>query len=165
MKNKIWADEKFYHRFPELSILLQEFLYNNTPDYLLGGVLLMGQERRQTERIQPILRVRTEVFSSKANIHLAIFADILNISEEGICIQSPLELEISDRLKVYLPRLDQDQPLIIQGEVIWREEISPYVFKCGLALIEPDRERKEELKADIKTIMETYFQQKPWELK
>ncbi len=125
----------------------------------------MSQERRQTERIQPILRVRTEVFSNKANIHLAIFADILNISEEGICIESPLELEISDRLKIYLPRLDQDQPLIIQGEVMWIESIDPYIFKCGLTLIESDRERKEEVKADIKTIMETYFQQKPWEFK
>lgn len=125
----------------------------------------MDQERRHTERIQPLLRVRTEVFSSKGNIHLAIFADILNISEEGICIESPLELEISDRLKIYLPRLDQDQPLIIQGEVMWTELVNPDIFNCGLTFTEADLAKKEEVKADIKTIIETYFKQKPWEFK
>lgn len=125
----------------------------------------MGQERRRTERIQPILRVRTEVFSSKDNIHLAVFADIINISEEGICIRSPLEPEIGDRLKIHLFRLDQDHPLIIQCEVIWIKLINSYVFKCGLALIETDRERREKIKADIKTVMKTYFQQKLWKFK
>ncbi|MCK5243495.1 PilZ domain-containing protein [bacterium] len=125
----------------------------------------MDQERRQTERVQPILRVRTEVFSNKGHIHLAIFADILNISEEGICLQSPLELKTRDRLKIYLPRLDKAQPLIIQGEVMWIELVNPYIFNCGLRVIATNLAKKEEVKADIKMIIETYFKQKPWEFK
>lgn len=117
-------------------------------------------ERRQEERFAPTFRVRTEVLQEEGNIRMAVFADIVNISESGICFRSPLKLNADDQVVFFLPRLDQHLPLEIHGRTVWvKERAGVYEYGMRLAGVSPDQEAK--LHADMNSIMDSFFDQTP----
>ncbi len=124
----------------------------------------MLKERRRGTRIQPTFRVRTEVLQEKGNIHMAVFADIVNLSENGICLQSPLKLNLRDKIVIFLPRLDQELPFVIHGAVIWVKPVGPYMFKYGVKFSGVRKTDEKKVHTELKDIMTSYFSQKSMEL-
>lgn len=116
-------------------------------------------DRRQGDRVQPAFRVRTEVLPETGDIHMAVFADIVNLSEEGICLRSPLRLSERDRIIVYLPMLKDKEPLEIHGSVRWVKEAGPLMYQIGMKFTGIPKIRETTLHAEIKAIMESYFNQ------
>jgi hypothetical protein len=122
----------------------------------------MEDDRRQRERRQPPLRARVEVFTTKKNMHIALFADVLDLSEEGLCLLSPREVEAGDRVQVSLPQLESPEPLHVPGLVRWVERESPCEFRCGVVFQATDDAEREGLKKKLHSILVSYREQQPF---
>ena len=116
-----------------------------------------NEDRRRGDRVQPAFRVRTEVLPETGDIHMAVFANIVNLSEEGICLRSPLRLNERDRITVYLPTLENREPLQIHGTVRWVKEAGPLMFQFGMKFTGIPKIQETNLRVEIKNIMESYF--------
>ena len=117
------------------------------------------KERRRGVRIQPTFRVRTEVLQEDGEIHMAVFADILNLSEGGLALRSPLKLETNDRLIIFLPRLDNRLPLELHGRVIWTRSAGSYLHEYGMKFTGVPTRDKIRVRRELKAIMQSYFDQ------
>jgi PilZ domain len=124
----------------------------------------MDNERRRAERIQPAFRVRTEVLPEVGDIHMAVFADIINLSEVGICLRSPLKLTNKDKLIIYLPTLEEKKPLEIHGEVIWIKSSGPLMYEYGMKFIGVNKLMESNIRSKISAIMNSYFDQEAMNL-
>ncbi|MBN1594686.1 PilZ domain-containing protein [candidate division FCPU426 bacterium] len=120
----------------------------------------MEKERRRSARVQPVFRVRTEILPETGDIHMAVFADIINLSEQGICLRSPLKLAVNDRLIVYLPILEEKNPLEIHGLIRWIRSGAPLMYEYGMKFIGIDKVMETTIRAKIKDIMHHYYNQK-----
>jgi hypothetical protein len=128
------------------------------------GVAKMGQERRRSSRVQPAFRVRTEVLPEAGDIHMAVFADILNLSEEGIGLRSPLKLKLNDRIIIYLPTLENREPLEVRGVVRWVRTAGPLMYQYGMKFETASKARESTLRSEIKAVMDSYYRQGSIEL-
>jgi hypothetical protein len=117
------------------------------------------KERRREERVAPAFRVRTEVLQEEGNIHMAVFADIVNLSEGGICLRSPLKLANKDRIIIFLPRLAQQLPLEVHGLVVWTKPRTGYLYEYGMEFSGIAPEQAAKIRADLNAIMNAYFEQ------
>ncbi len=124
----------------------------------------MIKERRHGERIQPKLRVRTEVVMEKGNIHMAVFADIVNISEVGVRLRSPLKLNSGDRIMIFLPRLDRQLPYVIHGKVVWTKILAKLLFEYGTKFTNIPKGQEVEVHTQLRDIMSSYFDQRAMQL-
>ncbi len=120
----------------------------------------MKNERRRLDRVQPVFRVRTEVLPEKGDIHMAVFADIINLSEEGICLQSPLKLSKKDRIIICLPTLEEKNPLEIHGAVIWIRQAGPLMYEYGMKFIGVNKLMESNIRSKIKAVLKAYYDQK-----
>jgi hypothetical protein len=118
------------------------------------------QDRRRLQRFTPTLRVRTEVIKEKSSIHMAVFADIVNLSEEGIGLRSPLKLEIRDRIIIFLPRLDQALPYVIHGRVVWTKAFTVVLFDYGMKFSDIPKDQEEKVHLELKDIINSYYDQR-----
>jgi hypothetical protein len=116
-------------------------------------------ERRRRERVVPAFRVRTEVLQETGNIHMAVFADIINLSESGICLQSPLKLNLKDHIIIFLPRLAQQLPLEIHGVVVWTKKRAAYLNEYGMEFTGIDPAQAAKIRAELNAVMKAYFEQ------
>lgn len=123
---------------------------------------MSNKEGRRKERLQPVLRVRTEVLSQNHGIHCALFADILNLSETGVCLKSPLQPRPGDRLEIDLPRLDQNQPLRITGQVVWVKSGGLHSCTCGLEFIFPNPDQEARMRDILRAVIHDLYHQHPW---
>ncbi|MCD4813785.1 PilZ domain-containing protein [bacterium] len=119
----------------------------------------MSSERRREERIQPVFRVRTEVLPEKGDIHMAVFADIINLSQNGVCLRSPLKLKEKAKLIVYLPDLESKNPLELHGLVRWIKESGPLMFEYGMEFSGIEKFTEYTIHGKIKKIMTAYYEQ------
>jgi hypothetical protein len=124
----------------------------------------MSQERRSSKRVQPAFRVRTEVLPEVGDIHMAVFADILNLSEDGIGLRSPLKLKLNDRIIIFLPTLENREPLEVRGVVRWIRNAGPLMFQYGMKFEAASKVRESALRAEIKAVMDSYYHQESIEL-
>lgn len=76
-----------------------------------------GIERRRHKRFEASFAVD---YSSGDNF---LFAYLQNISEMGIFIRTDTPMEVGTELRMRFAVDDQDDPLLVDGEVIW---INPY---------------------------------------
>jgi len=120
----------------------------------------MKKDRRRGKRVQPAFRVRTEVLPESGDIHMAVFADIINLSEEGICLRSPLKLTVSDKIIIYLPTLEEKKPLEIHGIVRWIRAAAPLMYEYGMQFSGVDKVMQTNMHLKIKSIMASYYNQK-----
>lgn len=124
----------------------------------------MSQERRHSLRVQPAFRVRTEVLPEAGDIHMAVFADILNLSEDGIGLRSPLKMKVNDRLIIFLPMLENREPLEVRGQVRWVRNAGPLMYQYGMKFEASSKVRESALRAEVKAVMDSYYGQKSVEL-
>ncbi len=117
------------------------------------------KERRHEDRVAPAFRVRTEVLQEAGNIHMAVFADIVNLSEGGICLRSPLKLANHDRIIIFQPRLAQQLPLEVHGVVVWTKPRSAYLYEYGMQFTGIAPAQAEQVRIELNAIMNAYFEQ------
>jgi hypothetical protein len=128
-------------------------------------VVSMERERRHARRLAPAVRVRTEVLPESGDIHMAVFADIVNLSEEGVCLRSPLKLNALDRLVIYLPTLEEKVPLEIHGVIRWVRSAGPLMYEYGMEFVGIDKIMESNMRARIKSVMTSYHDQTATKIK
>ncbi|MEW6516467.1 MAG: PilZ domain-containing protein [candidate division FCPU426 bacterium] len=124
----------------------------------------MGEERRRSLRVKPAFRVRTEVLPEAGDIHMAVFADIQNLSEDGIGLRSPLKLKVNDRITIFLPTLENREPLEVRGMVRWVRNAGPLMYQYGMKFEASSKAREHALRTEVKAVMDSYYRQKAIEL-
>ena len=98
--------------------------------------------------------------SIKTTNILTVFADIINLSEEGICLQSPLKLSKKDRIIICLPTLEEKNPLEIHGAVIWIRQAGPLMYEYGMKFIGVNKLMESNIRSKIKAVLKAYYDQK-----
>lgn len=113
------------------------------------------EEKRDSKRIEPVMQRQAQIFSRHGTVYYTHFADVVNLSEGGICIKSAREFAKGEQLQVFLPRREMVRSFKAEGEVIWRRPAGKYTFQFGVKFMS-DRKKKHILQESLKDIMASY---------
>jgi hypothetical protein len=80
--------------------------------YVIGGDQPHGSEKREWFRTRTIYRLVTVRAGGQQ-----AFGRIRNISDGGICLESPLMAALGERLQIYFTNR-----LLLAGKIIWRAD-------------------------------------------
>lgn len=113
------------------------------------------EEKRDSNRIQPTIRRHVQIYSRHGIVHYAHFAEVVNLSEGGICVKSGREFAPDEQLQIFLNRQGADRSFKTDGKVIWKKSAGKYAFRFGVEFI-TDRKQKYIMREKLKDIMAAY---------
>lgn len=113
------------------------------------------EERRDGKRIQPTVRRQVQIYSRHGKVLYAHFAEVVNLSESGVCVKSGRELSPGGQLQVFLNRQGTNRSFQTEGKVIWKKPDGRYAFQFGVEFM-PERRNKQIVREKLKDIMATY---------
>ncbi len=113
------------------------------------------EERRQKPRIEERCRVAFRLIregSADAKMHAG---ETLNLSESGLCLVTPIQLEQDADVALELSLSGHAQPLLAMGRVVWCDREGP-TYRVGISfawLRDEDREALSTLSSFIQARM------------
>ena len=92
-----------------------------------------GKERRKYQRFQTNFSTRLlDLASGKVRI-----SKICDISAQGLGMIGE-KIEEFTPLRIWLHFPDRKKPFATEGKVVWKKEVSPGIWRLGVALNEPE---------------------------
>ncbi len=113
------------------------------------------EEKRYSKRIQPLTRKHAQLYSQHGIVHYAHFAEVVNLSEGGICVKSGREFSPGEQLHVFLSQQERDRSFKAEGKIIWKQTVGKYAFQFGVKFISDPR-KKQIMQEKLKDLMAVY---------
>lgn len=118
----------------------------------------MTHDMRKRERLKPFYQINVKVQSFIGGIMQEFSSYVLDITEEGLSLSSPVELEPKTRLHLELPLPGQKDNFALSAEVCWIQAQDFRTYHAGVHFIFDNPDTVDVLQTHIKMIMITYYE-------